>query len=53
MGAGTPGFWINFKYCSPLLAFYITYSGFMALGAPFTGEVPWNGASIGLALAIQ
>lgn len=49
---GTPERWINFKYYSPLLAFYIMYSGFMALEAPFTGEVPWNGASIGVAITI-
>ena len=33
-------------------AYRTMYSVFMALEAPFTGEVPWNGASIGTAIAI-
>ena len=44
--------WIEFKYYSPFLIMITIFCGGMTLQAPITGKVPWNDASIGMAIAI-
>ncbi|MBI0583832.1 MAG: hypothetical protein ISF22_06340 [Methanomassiliicoccus sp.] len=50
--SGTSKRWIDFKYYSPLLIMFLILSGGTMLKGPITGEVPWNGASIGLVIAL-
>ncbi|MBI0582333.1 MAG: hypothetical protein JET69_04885 [Methanomassiliicoccales archaeon] len=50
--SGTSKHWVDFKYYSPLLIFFIVFFGGTSLRGPISGEVPWNDASIGLAIAL-